>query len=312
MKKLFFILLITINMFSISAEMISREYTTDKETGDAVVIEKYEGEEDGIIERRIQGNKLPIARIIKDIYSPNNKYDYSYTVTYNINLETGVFDKKEFFYNERSIIEYSIGKINNENNQLLVVVTSDFKPNNTEHLNKTIDTFTLTDNKKIKSIFYYNQNKRLEQSYFEYDNNQIVYVKSDYRTHPEGMKTLENYYSYPSYSYESRNPYLQISTYENNLNGIIQEIYRNNVDGTYSHEYIVNPEQRSTLFTRNITVYMKDGKASYSEQYYEKELYRNRAFKVVENWDENGNAESVFYYDKDGNEIPESELDILE
>ena len=36
--------------------MISREYTTDKETGDAVVIETYDGEEDGLIETRLQGN----------------------------------------------------------------------------------------------------------------------------------------------------------------------------------------------------------------------------------------------------------------
>lgn len=295
-----------------TAEIVSREYTTDDKTGEAVVIEKYEGEEDGVIERRIQGSQLPVTRIIKDIYSPNNKYNYTYTLTYNMNLETGIFDKKEFFYNEKSMMVYSLGTIKKENDEYYIVVSSNFKPDNIENLEKTIDTFTLSGNNKVKSIFHYNQDKRLEQSYFEYENNRIVYVKSDYRTHPEGMKSLEDYYSYPYYSYESKNSYLQISTYENNPNGIIQEVYKENPDGTHLHEYIVNPEHRSTQFTRDVTVYKKEGKAIYSEQYYEKELYRNKAFRVREYWDEKGNAESVFYYDKDGNEIPESELDISE
>ena len=158
-------------------------------------------------------------------------------------------------------------------------------------------------NNKVKSIFFYNQNKRLSQSYFEYDNNQVKYVKSSYKTHPDGMKTLENYYSYPDYTYEKDNPYLQISTYENNPHGIIQEIYKENSDGTHSHEYIVNPDQRNTRFTRDITVYTKDGEAIYSEQYYEKELYGGKAFRVVEYWGEGKKVEKVSYYDKDGNEI---------
>ena len=59
MKKKILSLIIILNLFTPSAEMISREYTTDKETGDAVVIETYDGEEDGVIERRIQGSPGP-------------------------------------------------------------------------------------------------------------------------------------------------------------------------------------------------------------------------------------------------------------
>ena len=104
MKKKILSLIIILNLFALSAKTISREYTTDKETGDAVVIETYDGEEDGLIETRLQGNTLPVARIIKDIYSSDNKYNFTYTITYNMNLATVFFDKKEFFYTENSML----------------------------------------------------------------------------------------------------------------------------------------------------------------------------------------------------------------
>ena len=91
MKKQILSLIIILNLFALSAKTISREYTTDKETGDAVVIETYDGEKDGLIETRLQGNTLPVARIIKDIYNSDNKYNFTYTITYNMNLATGFF-----------------------------------------------------------------------------------------------------------------------------------------------------------------------------------------------------------------------------
>ena len=108
MKRLLTALLIAINTLALSAEMLSREYATDEKTGEAVVIETYEDEKDNVIERRIQGSELPVARIIKSIYSPDNEYEYTYSVTYNINLKTGIFDKKGFFYNEKSIRKGSV------------------------------------------------------------------------------------------------------------------------------------------------------------------------------------------------------------
>ena len=133
-----------------------------------------------------------------------------------------------------------------------------FKPNNIKNLKKAVETFTLDGNSKVKSTLYYNQNKRLSQSYFEYDNNQITYVKSDYKTHPNGLKTLENYYSYPDYTYENDNPYLQISIYENNPHGLLKQINTENPDGTYFHEYYLDITKRSTLFTKYVSKYSKE------------------------------------------------------
>jgi len=312
MKKKILSLIIILNLFALSAKTISREYTTDKETGDAVVIETYEGEEDGVIERRIQGSQLTVARIIKEVFSSDNKYNYTYTITYNLNLVTGVFDKKEFFYNENSLMEYSVATVKKEGDEYFIVINSDFKPNNIENLTKTIDTLTLKGNNKVKSIFYYNQNKRFSQSYFEYDNNQITYVKSDYKTHPDGLKTLENYYSYPDYTYENDNPYLQISIYENNPHGLLKLVHTENPDGTYFHEYYLDITKRSTLFTKYVSKYSKERKELYSEQYYEKQLYKGKVYRIIEYRDENASVISTLYYDKDGNEIPKSELGISE
>ncbi len=312
MKKKILSLIIILNLFTPSAEMISREYTTDKETGDAVVIEAYEGDENGLIERRVQGNTLPVASVIKDIYSSDNKYNYTYTITYNLNLVTGVFDKKEFFYNENSLMEYSVATVKKEGDEYFIVINSDFKPNNIENLTKTIYTLTLDGTSKVKSIFYYNQNERRSQSYFEYDNNQITYVKSDYKTHPDGLIILESYYSYPDYPYENHNPYLQISIYENNPHGLLKQINTENPDGTYFHEYYLDITKRSTLFTKYVSKYSKERKELYSEQYYEKQLYKGKVYRIIEYRDENASVISTLYYDKDGNEIPKSELGISE
>ena len=258
MKKKILSLIIILNLFALSAEQVTRVYTTDRETGDAVVIETYDGEEDGVIERRIQGSQLPVARIIKEVFSSDNKYNYTYTITYNLNLVTGVFDKKEFFYNENSLMEYSIATVKKEGDEYSIELDSDFKPNNIKNLKKAVETFTLDGNSKVKSTLYYNQNKRLSQSYFEYDNNQIAYVKSDYKTHPDGLKTLENYYSYPDYTYENDNPYLQIAIYENNPHGLLKQINTENPDGTYFHEYYLDITKRSTLFTKYVSKYSKE------------------------------------------------------
>ena len=312
MKKQILSLIIILNLFTLSAKTISREYTTDKETGDAVVIETYEGDENGVIERRIQGSQLTVARIIKEVFSSDNKYDYTYTITYNLNLVTGIFDKKEFFYNENSLMEYSVATVKKEGDEYFVELDSDFKPNNIKNLEKAVETFTLDGNSKVKSTLYYNQNKRLSQSYFEYDNNQIAYVKSDYKTHPDGLKTLENYYSYPDYTYENEKPYLQISIYENNPHGLLKQINTENPDGTYFHEYYLDITKRNTLFTKYVSKYSKEGKELYSEQYYEKQLYKGKVYRIIEYRDENASVTNILYYDKDGNEIPKSELGIPE
>ena len=312
MKKQILSLIIILNLFTLSAKTISREYTTDKETGDAVVIETYDGEEDGLIETRLQGNTLPVARIIKEVFSSDNKYNYTYTITYNLNLVTGIFDKKEFFYNENSLMEYSIATVKKEGDEYFVELVSDFKPNNIKNLEKAVETFTF-GNSKLKSTLYYNQASELNQSYFEYGkNDQPVHMREEYKRNSEGLKTLENYYSYPDYTYENEKPYLQISIYENNPHGLLKQINTENPDGTYFHEYYLDITKRNTLFTKYVSKYSKEGKELYSEQYYEKQLYKGKVYRVIEYRDENASVISTLYYDKDGNEIPKSELGISE
>ena len=313
MKKQILSLIIILNLFTLSAKTISREYTTDKETGDAVVIETCEGDENGVIERRIQGSQLTVARIIKEVFSSDNKYNYTYTITYNLNLVTGIFDKKEFFYNENSLMEYSVATVKKEGDEYFIVINSDFKPNNIENLTKTIYTLTLKGNNKVKSIFYYNQASEVNQSYFEYGkNDQRVHVREEYKRNSEGLKILESYYSYPDYTYENEKPYLQISIYENNPHGLLKLVHTENPDGTFFQEYYLDITKRSTLFTKYVSKYSKERKELYSEQYYEKQLYKGKVYRIIEYRDENASVISTLYYDKDGNEIPKSELGISE
>ena len=312
MKKQILSLIIIFNLFTLSAKTISREYTTDKETGDAVVIETCEGDENGVIERRIQGSQLTVARIIKEVFSSDNKYDYTYTITYNLNLVTGVFDKKEFFYNENSLMEYSVATVKKEGDEYFVELVSDFKPNNIKNLEKAVETFTF-GNSKLKSTLYYNQASELNQSYFEYGkNDQPVHMREEYKRNSEGLKTLENYYSYPDYTYENDNPYLQISIYENNPHGLLKLVHTENPDGTFFQEYYLDITKRNTLFTKYVSKYSKERKELYSEQYYEKQLYKGKVYRIIEYRDENASVISTLYYDKDGNEIPKSELGIPE
>ena len=313
MKKLILALIISLNIFSISARTLTRKYTTDKETGEAVVIETYEDEKDDVIERRIQGSELPVARIIKSIYSPDNEYEYTYSVTYNINLKTGIFDKKEFFYNEKSIRKYSVTTIKKEGEKLFLVANTDFKAGNNKNIAKTEDTYTFEESARIKTIVYYDQNDEVSQTYWEYGKDeQPVYVREEYRINSEGLKSLEDYYSYPDYTFESNNSYLQIKTFENNPHGLLKLVHTENPDGTYVHEYYLDITKRNLLFTKYVSKYSKERKELYSEQYYEKQLYKGKVYKIIEYRDENDNVASTFYYDKDGKEIPKSELDIKE
>ena len=301
MKKQILSLIIILNLFALSAKTISREYTTDKETGDAVVIETYDGEKDGLIETRLQGNTLPVARIIKDIYSSDNKYNFTYTITYNMNLATGFFDKKEYFYNENSLMEYSIATVKKEGDEYFVELVSDFKPNNIENLTKTIDTLTLKGNNKVKSILYYNQVSEVNQSYRE-----------GYKRNSEGLKILESYYSYPDYTYENEKPYLQISIYENNPHGLLKLVHTENPDGTYFHEYYLDTKKSNGNFNILRTKYSKDRKKIFAEQIYGEELLYGKVYKLHMDLGENKKILSKIYYDKDGNEIPKSELGIPE
>ena len=312
MKKKILSLIIILNLFALSAKTISREYTTDKETGDAVVIETYDGEEDGLIETRLQGNTLPVARIIKDIYSSDNKYNFTYTITYNLNLATGFFDKKEYFYNENSLMEYSIATVKKEGDEYFVELVSDFKPNNIKNLEKAVETFTF-GNSKLKSTLYYNQASELNQSYFEYGkNDQRVHVREEYKRNSEGLKTLENYYSYPDYTYENEKPYLQISIYENNPHGLLKQINTENPDGTYFHEYYLDTKKSNGNFNILRTKYSKDRKKIFAEQIYGEELLYGKVYKLHMDLGENKKILSKIYYDKDGNEIPKNELGISE
>ena len=85
-----------------------------------------------------------------------------------------------------------------------------------------------------------------------------------------------------------------------------------NDDGTYFVDFIVNPQLNNDYKTREVTKHRKDKTEIYSEEYYEDKLYCGKVYKTLILWVRKGVAGRVIYYDKEGNEIPESEIKFSE
>ena len=126
------------------------------------------------------------------------------------------------------------------------------------------------------------------------------------------IKSDEFIYSYPDYTYENEKPYLQISIYENNPHGLLKLVHTENPDGTYFHEYYLDTKKSNGNFNILRTKYSKDRKKIFAEQIYGEELLYGKVYKLHMDLGENKKILSKIYYDKDGNEIPKSELGISE
>ena len=105
---------------------------------------------------------------------------------------------------------------------------------------------------------------------------------------------------------------MQIAIYENNPHGLLKQINTENPDGTYFHEYYLDTKKSNGNFNILRTKYSKDRKKIFAEQIYGEELLYGKVYKLHMDLGENKKILSKIYYDKDGNEIPKSELGISE
>ncbi|MBR4599319.1 MAG: hypothetical protein IKO39_04645, partial [Treponema sp.] len=203
--------------------------------------------------------------------------------------------------------------IKKEGEELFLVAKTDYKPDNEKNIERTEDTYTFEGSARIKTVVYYSQNDEVVQTYWEYGKDeQPIYVKEEYRINSEGLKSLEDYYSYPDYTFESNNSYLQIKTFENNPHGLLKLVHTENPDGTYIHEYYLDTKKSNGNFNILRTKYSKDRKKIFAEQIYGEELLYGKVYKLHMDLEENIKILNKIYYDKDGKEIPESELDKTE
>ena len=310
MKKLIVALIIGIKMFTLSAEMLKTEVSTDEKTCEMVFTATYEGkaEDDYILEIKAwkKDSNADIARCIKTIYADGNRQGVSHTLEYNYNYESGIAEKKEVYFKSSSekrkgTIEFII-----KDDKLFHCCTLEYDSLNGENILREIEVSTL-DKKLINKTIYYNYKSDKESEYmeFEEDLDCLTYKKVEYKNNSMYVKTIEDFYSYPNNKYSDDNPYRQIVTYEDDkTEGMQRRTSSRNDDGTYFIEYVFNPATRKTSFGKEVSKFSRNGKILYTEGFLDEYSTKKQVYKIVVTYDDNSEIINILYYDKEGKEVP--------
>lgn len=322
MKKIIVLLIVTLRMFLVFPINVSNTTSIDEETGETIITGIYENEEDGLVKKIMWMKGVPVLKYMEDFsvvrymeeyYGEGNSDGFTISKTYNYNLNTKSYDRMETYYREDSnrIVCCTIPEL--VNGKVRYVATIEYKPMNTENIDKEVCVLS-EDRKPISKTVYYNENSILRSLYVEYmeDDKCPIYVKHEFRKDSRHKKTVESYYSYPDYKHSDENPYYQVVLYEDHPQGLKKRTLSHNDDGTYFVDFIVNPQLNNDYKTREVTKHRKDKTEIYSEEYYEDKLYCGKVYKTLILWVRKGVAGRVIYYDKEGNEIPESEIKFSE
>ena len=318
MKKIIVLLIVTLRMFLVFPINVSNTTSIDEETGETIITGIYENEEDGLVKKIMWVKGVPVPKYMEDFsvvrymeeyYGEGNSDGFTISKTYNYNLNTKSYDRMETYYREDSnrIVCCTIPEL--VNGKVRYVATIEYKPMNTENIDKEVCVLS-EDRKPISKTVYYNENCDFISMYVEYleDDRCPTYVKYEYRKDPNCKKYIESYYSYPDYKYSDNFPYKQIVIYENQPQGLISRVQTQNDDGTYFIDFTSNPQPNNRFITREVSKFRKNKTKIYTEDYYEGNSYCEKIYKSVIIWGQNGIAEKTLYYDKEGNEIPESEI----
>ena len=282
MKRLLTALLIAINTLALSAEMLSREYATDEKTGDAVLIETYAGEADGLI-KRVYHQEADGKYFVEDFYE-NSPMAFVKKEWYGLNLETKLYDKLVCFFTQENERDYRESVIKTIDNKLFFYTTIFYKTNKRK-IKSVEGLYSYESEKPVYRIYNYFEempDMTIEDS-FEYDdNNKVSKYTQKVKNRTDKLKLVEEYFSYPEFSFEEslsesvsfiphNNYRQQVLYFEENKTGLIKQINTRNPDGTCFKEYFIDTHISNTQFN----------------------ILRDK-------------------YDKDGNEIPKSELGISE
>ena len=157
---------------------------------------------------------------------------------------------------------------------------------------------------------------------FEYDdNNKVSKYTQKVKNRTDKLKLVEEYFSYPEFSFEEslsesvsfiphNNYRQQVLYFEENKTGLIKQINTRNPDGTYFKEYFIDTQVSNTQFNILRDKYDKDGNYIFEEQIYEEEPLYGKVHTYHMDIGDDEIIINKIYYDKYGNEIPKSELDI--
>ena len=323
MKRLLTALLIAINTLALSAEMLSRDYTTDEKTGDAVVIETYAGEADGLI-KRVYHQEADGKYFVEDFYE-NSPMAFVKKEWYGLNLETKLYDKLVCFFTQENERDYRESVIKTIDNKLFFYTTIFYKTNKRK-IKSVEGLYSYESEKPVYRIYNYFEempDMTIEDS-FEYDdNNKVSKYTQKVKNRTDKLKLVEEYFSYPEFSFEEslsesvsfiphNNYRQQVLYFEENKTGLIKQINTRNPDGTYFKEYFIDTQVSNTQFNILRDKYDKDGNYIFEEQIYEEEPLYGKVHTYHMDIGDDEIIINEIYYDKDGNEIPKSELGISE
>ena len=319
MKKLILTLIISISIFS---RLIARQ-VSKTETSQHIKIEEYAEEVDGLI-KRIYHQEADGKYFVEDFYE-NSPMAFVKKEWYGLNLETKLYDKLVCFFTQENERDYRESVIKTIDGKLFLYATEFFKTNKRK-IKSVEGLYSYESEKPVYRIYNYFEempDMTIEDS-FEYDdNNKVSKYTQKVKNRTDKLKLVEEYFSYPEFSFEEslsesvsfiphNNYRQQVLYFDENKTGLIKQINTRNPDGTYFKEYFIDTQVSNTQFNILRDKYDKDGNYIFEEQIYEEEpLYGKVHIYHMDIGDDEIIINEI-YYDKDGNEIPKSELGISE
>ncbi len=317
MKKLILTLIISISVFS---QLIARQ-VSKTETSQHTIIEEYADEADGLI-KRVYHQEADGKYFVEDFYE-NSPMAFVKKEWYGLNLETKLYDKLVCFFTQENERDYRESVIKTIDNKLFFYTTIFYKTNKRK-IKSVEGLYSYESEKPVYRIYNYFEempDMTIEDS-FEYDdNNKVSKYTQKVKNRTDKLKLVEEYFSYPEFSFEEslsesvsfiphNNYRQQVLYFEENKTGLIKQINTRNPDGTYFKEYFIDTQVSNTQFNILRDKYDKDGNYIFEEQIYEEEPLYGKVHTYHMDIGDDEIIINEIYYDKYGNEIPKSELDI--
>lgn len=318
MKRIIFLLVFS----SVFSQLIARQ-VSKTETSQHTIIEEYADEADGLI-KRVYHQEADGKYFVEDFYE-NSPMAFVKKEWYGLNLETKLYDKLVCFFTQENERDYRESVIKTIDNKLFFYTTIFYKTNKRK-IKSVEGLYSYESEKPVYRIYNYFEempDMTIEDS-FEYDdNNKVSKYTQKVKNRTDKLKLVEEYFSYPEFSFEEslsesvsfiphNNYRQQVLYFEENKTGLIKQINTRNPDGTYFKEYFIDTQVSNTQFNILRDKYDKDGNYIFEEQIYEEEPLYGKVHTYHMDIGDDEIIINEIYYDKDGNEIPKSELDITE
>lgn len=326
MKEIIFILLSFTVLFQLTARQILKTEKWDSKNNEFVTVENYEEEPSGLIRKVFHQKKE--GKVFIEEYYKDSPVKIIKTEIYGWNAEKEMFDKQVCFFTPESEMDHRETVIKVIDGSVFFYTTMFYKENNKLKLKTVEGLYTYELEKPVYKIYTYLEEtpNMIMEELFEYDDsNKVSKYTQKLKNMADKVKIIEEYFSYPEFSFEeyfsnhesaffvpNNNYRQQILLLSENETGLIKQVNTRNPDGTYFKEYFVDTKISNTQFDILRIKYDKNGRYIFVEQIYEEKPLYGKVYKYHMDINENDVIIKETYYDKNNNEISNTELDITE